>query len=151
MKIANILLLIFLVAGCSLTDSKEDLAPINEPEVIDDWAEDEIIEDTYSTDEPTEDEWAEERQELVDEYTQPVGTPEEPMQESQEEISSLPSGKFSRLKTDCWVRVKPRGKKMHVLPKGKRLWVEEPDPGLGWYQVYTKRSLAYMSTGCFND
>ena len=70
--------------------------------------------------------------------------------EEEEEVEDAPiHGKFAVLSVDCWVRDKPAGKKSHALSAGRRLWVEEPDPGTGWYQVYTKRRLAYMSASCF--
>ena len=75
----------------------------------------------------------------------------EPDDEEEEKVAELRAsvGEFKTLKINCWVREKPAGRKLHVLPRGKSLWIEEPDPGVGWYQVYTRKSLAFMSSGCF--
>ena len=62
-----------------------------------------------------------------------------------------PSGRFERLTKDCVVRATPRGERLHVLKAGRRLWVDEVDPGSGWFRVYTRNGLAFMSEVCFKN
>ena len=63
--------------------------------------------------------------------------------------ASEPTGRFERLQMDCVVRSTPRGKRLHVLRKGRKLWVEVLDPGINWYKVSTMGGDAFMSGRCF--
>ncbi len=60
-------------------------------------------------------------------------------------------GYFSVTYMNCNVRKKPtiKSNKLHIIRKGKRLWVEIHPEYREWFTVYTRRSLAYMSRSCF--
>lgn len=144
MKIMVSVWIVFFLIGCSMFDKTTVEYSSPENESID-YDEDGYLDEDADAEILSDDDWAEERQELIDN----VATPEPEEDEVDEKPVRAVQGRFMKLKVNCNVRIEPRGKKMHSLSKGRRLWVEEPDPDIGWYQVYTKHQLAYMSKKCF--